>query len=133
MSSKPRRKILEKYADFEENVLCVRTQTILKFLNDYCKSWLVISAGNRLLHYYRLPSWLVRCFILHQDSTMRYFNFEPSFKLPSGLGNYFACKRFADQTLLWSLGFVIPSQTQHYWHKLKKFLRKTSTILLTSF
>lgn len=34
LSSKPRQKILEKYADFEENVLCVRTQTILKFLND---------------------------------------------------------------------------------------------------
>ena len=26
---------------------------------------------------------------------------------PSGLGNYFVCKRFAGQTLLWSLEFVI--------------------------
>ena len=26
---------------------------------------------------------------------------------PSGLGNYFVCKRFAVQTLLWLLEFVI--------------------------
>ena len=26
---------------------------------------------------------------------------------PSGLGNYFVCKSFAVQTLLWSLEFVI--------------------------
>ena len=26
---------------------------------------------------------------------------------PSGLGNYFACKRFTVQTLLWSLEFMI--------------------------
>ena len=38
----------------------------------------------------------------------RYFNFEPSFKpvRPSGCGNYFICKIFAVQTLLWSLKFV---------------------------
>ena len=79
---------------------------------------------------------------------LRYFNFEPSFKLrwchardlfgsqipvttggfelriscirssyltlwPSGLGNYFVCKRFAVQTLLWSLEFVIEINLEH--------------------
>ena len=32
---------------------------------------------------------------------------------PSGLGNDFACKRFAVQTLLWSLGFVIQINLEH--------------------
>ena len=31
----------------------------------------------------------------------------------SGLGNYFVCKRFAVQTLLWSLGFVIQINLKH--------------------
>ena len=54
---------------------------------------------------------------------LKYFNFKPSFKLqckvgnsgtlnspnlwPNGLGNYFVSKRFAIQTLLWSLEFVV--------------------------
>ena len=70
-----------------------------------------------------------------------YFNFESSFKLrwcraldllgsqilvitggfelqisciqSSGLGNYFVCKRFAVQTLLWSLEFVILINFEH--------------------
>ena len=29
------------------------------------------------------------------------------------LGNYFVCKRFAVQTLLWSLGFVIQTNLEH--------------------
>ena len=32
---------------------------------------------------------------------------------PSGLGNYFACKKFAVQTLLWSLEFVIETNPEH--------------------
>ena len=32
---------------------------------------------------------------------------------PSGLCNYFACKRFAVQTLLWSLEFVIQINLEH--------------------
>ena len=32
---------------------------------------------------------------------------------PNGLGNYFICKRFAVQTLLWSLGFVIQINLEH--------------------
>ena len=76
---------------------------------------------------------MVSCFRL------RYFNFEPSFKLRwgrardsfgsqnldhkllgfmdalwhSGLGNYFVCRRFAVQTLLWSLEFVIQIKLEH--------------------
>ena len=30
-----------------------------------------------------------------------------------GLGNYFVCKRFAVQTLLWSLEFVIEINLEH--------------------
>ena len=84
---------------------------------------------------------------------LRYFNFEPSFKLrwcrarelfglqfpvttggfelriscirvlrirlayyalwPSGIGKYFLCKRFAVQTLLWPLEFVIQIILEH--------------------
>ena len=33
--------------------------------------------------------------------------------MPSGLGNYFVCKRFAVQTLLWSLEFVIQINLKH--------------------
>ena len=62
---------------------------------------------------------------------LRYFNFEPGFKLrwcraldlfgsrspvalwPSGLGNYFVCKRFTVQALLWSLKFVIQKNLEH--------------------
>ena len=79
---------------------------------------------------------------------LRYFNFEPSFKLqwfcaqdlfgsqipvttggfelwisciqssyltlwPSGLGNYFVCKRFTVETLLWSLESVIQINLKH--------------------
>ena len=70
---------------------------------------------------------------------LRYFNFEPCFKLwwcfardlfgsqipyglmalfhmalgPSGLGSYFTCKRFAVQTHLWSLEFVIQINLKH--------------------
>ena len=74
---------------------------------------------------------------------LRYFNFQPSFKLrwchardlfgsripvtiggfelrisceslwPIGWGNYFVCKRFAFQTLLWSLEFVIQINLEH--------------------
>ena len=59
---------------------------------------------------------------------VRYFNFESSLKLqrcrarylfgsqiswPSGLGNDFVCKRFAVQTLLWSLEFVIRIDLKH--------------------
>ena len=32
---------------------------------------------------------------------------------PSGLGNFIVCKRFAVQTLLWSLGFVIQINFEH--------------------
>ena len=32
---------------------------------------------------------------------------------PSGLGNDFVCKRFAVQTLLWSLEFVIQINLEH--------------------
>ena len=32
---------------------------------------------------------------------------------PSGLGNYFVCKGFAVQTLLWSLEFVIRINLEH--------------------
>ena len=32
---------------------------------------------------------------------------------PTGLGNYFVCKRFAVQTLLWSLEFVIQISLEH--------------------
>ena len=32
---------------------------------------------------------------------------------PSGLGNYFVCKRFAVQTILWSLEFVIQINLKH--------------------
>ena len=39
---------------------------------------------------------------------MRQFQIAPGdSKWPSGLGNFFVCKRFAVQTLLWSLEFVI--------------------------
>lgn len=34
-------------------------------------------------------------------------------ELPSGLGNYFVCKRFGVQTLLWSLKFVIQIDFKH--------------------
>ena len=34
-------------------------------------------------------------------------------KWPSGLGNYFVCKRFAVQTLLWPLEFVIQTNLEH--------------------
>ena len=32
---------------------------------------------------------------------------------PSGLSNYFVCKRFGVQTLLWSLEFVIQTNLEH--------------------
>ena len=32
---------------------------------------------------------------------------------PSGLGNYLVCKRFAVQTRLWSLEFVIQVSFEH--------------------
>ena len=36
-----------------------------------------------------------------------------AFLWPSGLGNYFVCKRFAVQTLLWPLEFVIQINLEH--------------------
>ena len=53
---------------------------------------------------------------------LKYFNFEPSFKLRlwlSGLGNCIVCKRFAVQTLLWLLKFVIQINLEHGTIKVK--------------
>ena len=99
---------------------------------------------------------------------MRYFNFEPSFKLrwyraqdllgsqipvttggfelriscirssylthlalsPSGLGNYFICKRFAVQTLLWSLEFAIQINLEHDTIAVRYFFLLKCTFLL---
>ena len=45
---------------------------------------------------------------LHKDSIKK----TPSTP-PSGLGNYFVCKRFAVQTLLWSLEFMVQINLEH--------------------
>ena len=52
-------------------------------------------------------------------------------KWPSGLGNYIICKRFADQTLLCSLEFVIQINLEH--GTIKTFADSLAQLLLPNF
>ena len=49
--------------------------------------------------------------------------------MPSGLGNYFVCKRFAVQTLMWSLEFVIQINLEHDTIAEYILIRKNSFII----
>ena len=55
-------------------------------------------------HKFQLPKHSLNCESLAYEVVTSW---------PSGLGNYFICKRFAVQTLLWSLEFVIQINPQH--------------------
>ena len=50
---------------------------------------------------------------------------------PSGLGNDFVCKRFAVQTLLWSLEFVNPNKSRARHHRGLKLGSKLSNSIHT--
>ena len=47
---------------------------------------------------------------------------------PSGLGNYFVCKRFAVHTLLWSLEFAIQINLEHDTIAVNNNISKTPVV-----